>query len=292
MKKKMLFIFGLLFLVLIVGLFVFRNSFIKYPDYIREMNINRLWNESEGENITIAFLDSGMHQELIEIYGDRVVYPYDFVSESESMVDKNGHGTAMICIATCNYRDTGIHGISPQAKVMPLRIFDSYGNTTDERIVDAIYYAVDNGADIINMSFGSYEDSIEIENAIDYAVTNDVFVISSAGDNITTLTAFPARYNNTISVANKGNYIYGIEYDHINIFIEGDNIESLCYFESQNRLVRNFESGSSVSTAILSGVIALKICDMDSSDKKEFISYLISSTNQYNIGEIIDYQGT
>lgn len=64
---------------------------------------------------------------------------------------------------------------------MPLRIFDSNGNTTDERIVDAIHYAVYNGADIINMSFGSYEESIEIENAINYADINGVFVICSAG---------------------------------------------------------------------------------------------------------------
>jgi len=253
------------------------------------MNISGLWNDNLGENITIAFLDSGMHPDLVEIYGDRVVSPYDFVIESKAMIDYNGHGTAMICIATCNYKDTGIYGIAPNSEVMPLRIFDSDGDTTDARIIRAIYYAVDNGADIINMSFGSYEDSIELENAIDYAVTNDVFVISSAGDNITTLTAFPARYNNTISVANKGNYIYGIEYDYINIFIEGDNIESLRYSESQDTLLRNFESGSSVSTAILSGIIAIKMHNMTDSMKTEFLGYMIDRNTTYDLEDIVDY---
>jgi subtilisin family serine protease len=289
MKRKMLFILGVFFVVLLAGLFVFKNSFYKYPDYISEMNVNRLWNESEGENITIAFLDSGMHQELIEIYGDRVVNQYDFVNNTETMIDTNGHGTAMICLATCNHKDTGIYGIAPKTKVMPLRIFDSYGDTTDERITTAIYFAVDNGADIINMSFGSYEDSIEVENAIDYAVQNNVFVICSAGDYISSLTAFPARYDKTIAVANLSDYIIGVEYEYIDVIIEGDNIESLRYSESQDTLVGNCESGSSVSTALLSGIIALKICYMAEVDRTEFLNNMIANNIEHDLGEIVDY---
>lgn len=213
----------------------------KFPEYISDMDINKLWNESEGEDITIAFLDSGMHQKLVKIFGDRVVNQYDFVNDSETIKDGNGHGTAMICIAACNYRDTGIYGIAPQAKVMPLKIFDSHGNTTNERIAEAILYAVDNGADIINISFGSYEDSDEVKNAIDYAVTRNVFIVCSAGDYIITMTASPASYGNTISVANLSKYISDFEYESIDVFVNGENIESLRFSESQESLVINYE---------------------------------------------------
>ncbi len=261
----------------------------KYPEYISNMNISGLWKDSLGENITIAFLDSGMHPDLVEIYGDRVVSPYDFVIESEAMIDYNGHGTEMICIATCNYEDTGIYGIAPKSEVMPLRIFDSNGDTTDERIIEAIHYAVDNGADIINMSFGSYEDSIEVEEAIDYAITNHVFVICSAGDLLNVATAFPARYANTISVGNLVDFIDGVNYPDIDIFIYGEEIESLRYSETQQFLVSKYERGSSVSTAILSGIIAIKIHNMSDSMRSVFLGYMIDRNTTYDLEDIVDY---
>lgn len=261
----------------------------KYPEYISNMNISGLWKDSLGENITIAFLDSGMHPDLVEIYGDRVVSPYDFVIESEAMIDYNGHGTEMICIATCNYEDTGIYGIAPKSEVMPLRIFDSNGDTTDERIKEAIHYAVDNGADIINMSFGSYEDSVEVEEAIDYAITNHVFVICSAGDLLNVATAFPARYANTISVGNLVDFINGVNYADIDIFIYGEEIESLRYSETQQFLVSKYERGSSVSTAILSGIIAIKIHNMSDSMRSVFLGYMIDRNTTYDLEDIVDY---
>lgn len=261
----------------------------KYPEYINDMNINWLWNDSLGENITIAFLDSGMHSDLVEIYGDRVVSPYDFVMESEAMIDFNGHGTAMICIATCNYEDTGIYGIAPKSEVMPLRIFDSNGDTNDALIIRAIYYAVDNGADVINMSFGSYEDSIKVEEAIDYAITNHVFVICSAGDLLNTATAFPARYANTISIGNLVDFVDGVSYPNIDIFIYGDEIESLRYSEIQDELDSNFESGSSVSTAIFSGIIALKMHNMSDCVRTEFLGYMININSTYDLVDIVNY---
>jgi subtilisin family serine protease len=196
----------------------------------------------------------------------------------------------MICIATCNHEDTGIYGIAPQAKVMPLRIFDSHGDTTNSKIAEAILYAVDNGADIINMSFGSYEDSDEVKNAIDYAVMNNVLIICSAGDYISSKTAFPARYGNTISVANLGVYISGFEYEYIDIFVNAENIESLRFSESQKSLVINYECGSSASTAILSGIIALKINNMTENKKTEFLNVLIEIDKRFDITEIVDYK--
>ncbi len=289
MKKRIILVIGVFVVIIFAGVLMWQYSISKYPEHIYNMNIDKLWNENQGENIVIAFLDSGMHQELADIYGERVVDPYDFVDNSEVFTDTNGHGTALICIATCNYEDTGVYGIAPQAKVMPLRIFDSNGNTSDERIIDAIRYAVDNGADIINMSFGSYEESIEVENAIDYAYLNNVFVICSAGEHTTYSTAFPARYDKTISVANQNDYIYGGEYTYIDLFIEGENIESLRFSDAENKLIANLESGSSVSTVILSGIIALKIDNMEDSDKAEILNELIADISRFDITGIINY---
>ncbi|MBU1144740.1 MAG: S8 family serine peptidase [Firmicutes bacterium] len=289
MKKRIILVIGVFVVIISAGVLMWQYSISKYPEHIFNMNIDRLWNESQGENIVIAFLDSGMHQKLADVYGERVVDPYDFVNDREVFTDTNGHGTALICIETCKYEDTGVYGIAPQAKVMPLRIFDSNGNTSDERIVDAIRYAVDNGADIINMSFGSYEESIEVENVINYAYLNNVFVICSAGEHITYSTAFPAKNDKTIGIGDKSDYEYGVGHEDIDFFLEGNNIPSLRFSDSENDLIFNTEKGSSVSTAMFSGIIALKISNMQDIDKIEFLIYLFEDSKIYSIIDIINY---
>jgi subtilisin family serine protease len=263
------------------------TQFTKYPTYIVNMKINDLWEESSGENITIAFLDSGMHESLVRIYGERVIMPYDFVNQTNAMTDTNGHGTSMICIASCNYEKTGIYGIAPRAKVMPLRIFDSNGNTNDTRIIEAIYYAVENGANIINLSFGSYMESAEVEAAIEFAVNRNVFVIASAGEHIDSLTAFPASYLLSIAIAQEKDD-YGNKNNEIDFFVEGTDIESLRFSNADEQFFTFQESGSSVSTALFSGILALMLDRIGDNDRKTLLQELAENKLIYSIEDYIE----
>jgi len=85
--------------------------------------------------------------------------------------------------------------------IMPLRAFDDAGQTTTFIVAKAIRYAVDQGADVINMSFGLAAPSVTVQNAINYAASKNVVLVASAGNDNMNQPQYPAAYTNVISVA-------------------------------------------------------------------------------------------
>jgi subtilisin family serine protease len=104
----------------------------------------------------------------------------------------HGHGTLVAGI---------IAGIAPGAMIMPVRAFDDQGQSDHFTISKAIRWAVDHGANVINLSFGTLEQSRVMRNAIEYADMRGVTVIGSAGNENTSDPQFPAAYEKVISVA-------------------------------------------------------------------------------------------
>jgi subtilisin family serine protease len=90
---------------------------------------------------------------------------------------------------------------APQCMIMPLRAFDDAGQTTTFIVAKSIRYAVDQGADVINMSFGLAAPSITVQNAINYAASKNVVLVASAGNDNVNQPQYPAAYTNVISVA-------------------------------------------------------------------------------------------
>ena len=104
----------------------------------------------------------------------------------------HGHGTLVAGI---------LAGIAPGAMIMPIRAFDDQGNSDQATIAKAIQWAVDNGADVINMSFGSLDESNAIQSAIQYADQHRVTLISSAGNDDSQAQQIPARFGQVVGVA-------------------------------------------------------------------------------------------
>ena len=84
---------------------------------------------------------------------------------------------------------------------MPLRVFDSMGSAHLFDIVRAIYYAVDHGADVINMSFSMPEPSLELQRAVQYARSHGVICVASAGNHGQSVQTYPAGYSASVGVA-------------------------------------------------------------------------------------------
>jgi subtilisin family serine protease len=104
-----------------------------------------------------------------------------------------GHGTMVAGL---------IHLVAPNAKIMPVRAFAADGNATISQIVQAIAYAVDHGAGVINMSFAVKQNSDALDAAIDAAVRQGVICVASAGnDGKANPLILPAGYGNVIGVA-------------------------------------------------------------------------------------------
>jgi subtilisin family serine protease len=103
-----------------------------------------------------------------------------------------GHGTMVAGV---------VHLIAPKAKLMPLRVFGPDGRTDTATILRAIYYAVEHGADVINMSFSTSELSPELTRAIDYATRRGVICVASAGNQAREGVAYPASLSKVVGVA-------------------------------------------------------------------------------------------
>src|SRR5712664_2399481 len=107
-----------------------------------------------------------------------------------------GHGTMVAGI---------IHLVAPAGRIMPLKAFEADGTAHLFDILRAIYYAVDHGAKVINMSFSTEQRSAEMKRAINYAVSRGVICVSSAGNNGARLLVYPAAFDNVLGVASTSN---------------------------------------------------------------------------------------
>ena len=107
-----------------------------------------------------------------------------------------GHGTMVAGI---------VHLVAPTAKIMPLKAFKADGSASTYDIIRAIYYAVDNGASVINMSFSLVDPSSEFVRAVNYATEHGVDCVSSVGNNGKETMLYPASMVNVLGVASTDN---------------------------------------------------------------------------------------
>src|SRR5262249_16851047 len=102
-----------------------------------------------------------------------------------------GHGTMVAGL---------VHLVAPKAKLMPVRVFGANGAATISQVIAGIYWAVDHGADVINMSFSTSQDSPLLSAAVQYAVNKGVVLVAAAGNDGLATNVWPAAYGTVIGV--------------------------------------------------------------------------------------------
>jgi serine protease len=176
------------------------------PDYdkqwnLRSINVESAWDETKGSGITVAVIDTGI-SEVPDLKATKFVKGYDFVNDRIDASDDAGHGTHVAgTIAQSTNNNYGVAGIAYEASLMPLKVLGASGGGTVADIAEAIRYAADNGADVINMSLGGAGESQLMEDAINYAHQKGVVVIAAAGNSNQNSASYPARYPHVIGVA-------------------------------------------------------------------------------------------
>jgi len=109
-------------------------------------------------------------------------------------MDVNGHGTHVAGTIAGGNNGFGVTGIAYDAKIMPVKVLNNEGSGSSDSVVDGIYYAVNNGANVINLSLGGNFPNSALEAAIQYASSKGTVVVMAAGNNGYPFTNYPARY--------------------------------------------------------------------------------------------------
>lgn len=107
-----------------------------------------------------------------------------------------GHGTMVAGV---------VHLVAPAARIMPVKAFRASGQGSTSDILRAIYFSVNKGAKVLNMSFSRPTPSLEMKIALDYAALRGVIAVASAGNEGTAQLRYPAAYDNVIGVASTSN---------------------------------------------------------------------------------------
>ena len=136
-----------------------------------------------GEGIKIAVIDTGVdftHPDLLG-WGEngKVIGGYNFVNEGELPMDTNGHGTQVAGVIAA---DGQAQGVAPKAKILAYKVSEDGEGVSSELIVRAINKAVEDGADIINISLGVNKTNSKIDRAVDHALEREIFVVTAAGN--------------------------------------------------------------------------------------------------------------
>ncbi|MEW6491374.1 MAG: S8 family peptidase [Cyanobacteriota bacterium] len=176
------------------------------PEYgqqwnLRSINVESAWDETKGSGMTVAVIDTGISP-VPDLKNTNFVEGYDFVNDRVEAWDDAGHGTHVAgTIAQSTNNNYGVAGIAYEASLMPLKVLAASGGGTVADIAEAIRFAADNGADVINMSLGGPGESQLMEEAIDYAYRKGVFIVAAAGNSNQNSASYPARYPHVIGVS-------------------------------------------------------------------------------------------
>ncbi len=271
---------------------------IKRIGYLPMDDPNSAWNIYDGakKNVLVAVIDSGFdfaHKDGPEYVwtnpgetpGNGIdddenglvddIHGWNFIDNNNDLTDKKGHGTHVAgIIAAKRNNKRGIAGINPGAVIMPIKVADEEGMTNSLHVYQAINYAVNHGAQIINISIGGKGDSEMVRSALNYARDMGVFVAVASGNT--------GEYLGDVSPAKEANAFTVSAIDHSGlrstiasigpnnaIVAPGEEILSLRSVDSfhkrriKDEILKQYfrQSGTSFSTPMVAATASLMLAN-------------------------------
>ncbi|MBP2403125.1 type VII secretion-associated serine protease mycosin [Streptomyces syringium] len=234
--------------------------------YLDAMHAEEMWQTSTGAGVTVAVIDSGVDAELPDLRG-QVLPGEDFSGiAGGAHSDYEGHGTSMAVLIAGTGKSnagSGSFGLAPGVKILPLRVISDKAPATQKlpgvAMSDAIRFAADSEAKIINISMGGPGEVPEQKKAVEYALSKGKLVFASVGnrgrkDNAV---VFPAAFPGVVGVAAVDEDIKATaESEHgpqVDLAAPGDNMVTTC--KGGTGICRGH--GTSDATALASASAAL-----------------------------------
>jgi len=137
----------------------------------------------DGVGIKIAVIDTGVDYNHPDLFGwgpdGKVIGGYNFIQENQPPLDKNGHGTQVAGVIAADGEKAGV---APKAKILAYKVSEDGEGVSSELIIRAIQKAIEDEADIINISLGVNKTNAKIERAVNEALEKEIFVVTAAGN--------------------------------------------------------------------------------------------------------------
>ena len=196
-----------------------------YQWHFPKINCPAAWDVSTGSGVVVGILDSGIayenftipsyelstvqsgvtsYMQAPDLAGTAFTAGYDFINDDSHPNDNNGHGTHVAgTIAQTTNNSYGVAGMAFNCTLMPVKVLDYSGSGTAQSLADGLYWATDNGAQVINMSLGwspGYNPGATVQNAIIYAYNHGVVLVASSGNAGVSPVSYPAAYSQVIAV--------------------------------------------------------------------------------------------
>jgi len=256
-------------------------------------NLEAAWDEQKYSNsVTVAVLDSGIipdHEDLegnisggANLVGDSGGNndPRDYTADTDirdrtTQTNGGSHGTHVAgIIGALTNNSTGIAGVSWGIDLMPVKVLDDTQNGNTFDVAEGIYYAVDNGADILNMSLGADLDSEEVPShlteAVEFADNKNKILVAASGNSGIDSILYPAAYPEVIAVGavdrnnEQASYSnYGSNLDLVapggDFDVDTGILSTWGYYEDGTFYTDEYYEmeGTSMATAYVSGAAAL-----------------------------------
>ncbi|HZO91619.1 MAG TPA: S8 family peptidase [Chthonomonadaceae bacterium] len=187
------------------------------PRYSEQWNFQMVkseeaWEVTRGKGVVVAVIDTGVAYDNTrkgkicrDFKETRFTRGYDFISRDDLPNDDHGHGTHVAgTIAESTDNNEGVAGLAFDATIMPLKVLTADGRGTSADIAEAIRWAADHGAKVINMSLGGpYPDRL-MQSACEYAHKKGVTIVCAAGNSGREGVGYPAAFKECIAVSAVG----------------------------------------------------------------------------------------
>ncbi len=236
---------------------------------LEKIDIIPAWAITQGsEDVIIAVIDTGVEYFHVDLGNGKTLTENDkdFINNDDDARDDNGHGTHVAGIVAAHAANGfGIAGVCPLCRILPVKALDAGGSGSYSAVAQAIQYAADEGAAVINLSLGGEACTNELAEAVNYAYDRGVVLIAAAGNACAVKVAlglesfdvnYPAQFGRVISVGatdqndNRADFSsYGPALD---LSAPGEDILSTYLNESYKEL-----DGTSMAAPHVAGVAGL-----------------------------------
>jgi cell wall-associated protease len=278
-------------------------------------------NIKTGKQTIVAIIDTGvdiLHPELagriwenpkcvanpnrVDCHGINVL------DRNNNLTDEAGHGTFVAGLIAARRDNDGVDGLTAgNVKIMPIKAveksFNGFfynGKLTSELLADAVVYAADNGAHVINMSLGYPKILItpRVKKAFKYALDKNIVLVAAAGNNNKARPVFPCNFSGVLCVGghdSQGNRVESSNYGHkVDVYAPGEKIVSLSPLNVESKLLRvkgfDIKTGTSYAAPYVAALAANIISQEDNISNKEVVSKILSSVRVLDNGlKLVDF---